>query len=315
LTIIDTLKYASGQTIKGYHGLEPRVALSFQLNERQSLKASYNRTFQYIHFISNTTAATPIDFWKSSDPYLKPEIADQWALGYFRNFRNNLFQVSVEGYYKQIQNLVDYKNGAELLLNPAIDADLLQGKGRAYGIEMLLNKKQGRLTGWAGYSFSRTERLINGSTPQEKINNGRYYPANYDQPHKVNIVAAYEHNKRWSFSANFTYQTGRPITYPDGGYRFHGMFLPYYSSRNQARISDYHRLDLAATLQGKHRPGQKWEGSWTFSLYNVYARKNAYSIYFRNSLRYGTYASRQTEAVQLSILGTIFPSITYNFKF
>jgi hypothetical protein len=314
-TIVDTLHAASGEIISSYGGVEPRVSMNVRLTEKSSLKASYNRTRQYLHFISNTTAATPIDFWKASDEYLKPEVADQVALGYFLNLKENMLQTSVEVYSKKIFNLVDYKNGADLLLNPAIDAELLQGKGRAYGLELMITKTKGKLTGWAGYTLSRTERLVNGPTAQEKINNGKYYPANYDQPHKINVVAIYELNKRWTFSSNFTYNTGRPVTFPEGGYRINNSFMPYYGSRNADRLPAYHRLDLAATLKNKFKPGRKWEGSWNFSLYNVYARQNAYSVYFRNKMRNDLQSSRQTEVVQLSILGTIFPSVTYNIKF
>ncbi|MES2731279.1 MAG: TonB-dependent receptor [Bacteroidota bacterium] len=314
-TITDTLQYQSGEIIQQYGGFEPRISGSYLLNDHSSIKLSYNRTRQYLHFISNTTAATPVDFWKASNTYLKPEMADQLAAGYFRNFHQNRFQASVEVYYKRLDGLVDYRNGADLLLNETVETELVSGKGRAYGIELLVNKTKGRLTGWAGYTFSRTERLVKGSTLPETINQGHYYPANYDQPHKVNLVGVYEWNKKWTFSANFTYSTGRPITYPDGAYRLDGLFLPDYSSRNQDRIPDYHRLDLSATLTNPKKPGRKWESSWIFALYNVYARQNAYSIYFRPKVRYGNFNSRQTEAIQLSILGTVFPSVTYHFKF
>jgi hypothetical protein len=314
-TIVDTLLVSNGDLISSYSGFEPRVSLNFRLTESSALKMSYNRTRQYLHLISNTTAATPIDFWKASDRYLKPEVGDQIALGYFLNLRDNMVQTSAEVYTKKITNLVDYKNGADLLLNPAIDAELLQGEGRAYGLELMVTKTKGKLTGWTGYTFSRTERLVDGPTHPEKINNGKYYPANYDQPHKVNVVASYDLSKRWTFSSNFTYNTGRPVTFPDGGYRINNSFIAHYGSRNASRIPNYHRLDLSATLRNKIKPGRKWEGSWNFSLYNVYARQNAYSIYFRNKVRNGFQSSRQTEAVQLSILGSIFPSITYNIKF
>jgi hypothetical protein len=314
-TIADTLRYARGKTIARYGGLEPRAAINLKLTDNSAVKLSYSRTRQYLHFISNTTSATPIDFWKASDRYLEPEVADHMAAGYFRNFRDNMFQASLEVYYKNVSHLVDYKNGADLLLNPAIDAELLQGKGRAYGAELMVSKTKGKLTGWAGYTFSKTERLVTGNTHQEKINGGQYFPADYDQPHKVNIVAAYEATRHWQLSANFTYNTGRPVTYPQGGYRFNDTFLPYYGSRNESRVEDYHRLDLSATLACKRKPGRKWTGSWTFSLYNVYARKNVYSVYFRNKVRTGLQSSRQTEAVEFSILGTVIPSVTYNIKF
>jgi hypothetical protein len=270
---------------------------------------------QYLHFVSNTTTATPLDFWKPSDLYLVPETADQYVLGYAKNFKESMYQASAEIYYKKIKNLLDYKNGADLLLNPALDAELLQGKGRAYGLELSLNKIKGKVTGLLGYSYARTERLIAGPTAAETINNGRYYPSNYDQPHRINVVAVYDRNPRWSFAANFTYNTGRPITYPSGGLWLEGKYVPLYLNRNQNRIPDYHRLDLSVTRNAIHKPGKRWEGSWTFSLYNVYARQNAYSVYFKPQTQYGIYSSRDTKAVQLSILSTVFPSLTYNFKF
>jgi hypothetical protein len=314
-TITDTLRYTHGKTIAQYGGLEPRVAINFQLAENSAVKLSYSRTRQYLHFISNTTSATPIDFWKASDRYLQPEVADHVAAGYFRNFRDNMFKASLEVYYKSISHLVDYKNGADLLLNPAIDAELLQGRGRAYGAELMVSKTKGKLTGWAGYTYSKTERLVTGSAQQEKINGGKYFPADYDQPHKVNVVAVYDAARRWQLSANFVYSTGRPVTYPQGGYRFNDTFLPYYGSRNESRVADYHRLDLSATLACKRKPGRKWTGSWTFSLYNAYARKNVYAVYFRNKTRTGLQSSRQTEAVELSLLGTVLPSVMYSIKF
>jgi hypothetical protein len=230
------------------------------------------------------------------------------AVGYFRNLRGNTLEASVEVYYKRMHNLVDYRNGADLILNELLDADLVQGKGKAYGIELFINKKVGRLTGWTSYTYSRTKRKIETASTRDQINYGEWYPANYDQPHKVNIVALYQLSRRISISSNFTHNAGRPATYPDARYVFQGKVIPHYSTRNQQRIPDYHRLDFSASLEG--RGNKWWKGSWTLSVYNVYGRKNAYSIFFR---QVGT--SLDTESVKLSIIGSVVPSLSYNFKF
>jgi hypothetical protein len=307
-TITDTLNYGQGDIIKEYGGFEPRFSIRYSINDNNAIQFGYDRLRQYIHFISNTNAATPLDIWKTSDKYLRPEISDQISLGYFRNLRNNTIEASVEVYYKQMKDLVDFQNGAELVLNRAIEADLLAGTGRAYGIEVMLNKSVGRLTGWISYAYSKTERRVTSQFLSEKINGGEYYPSNYDLPNKVNVVAIFKAYERLSLSANFTYNTGRPATYPDARYYYSGIVTPQYSVRNQDRLPDYHRLDLSLTLNGK--PHKKWQGSWVLAVYNVYARKNAYSVFLR-PVRF----TRDTESIRLSILGAAFPSLTYNFKF
>jgi len=249
-----------------------------------------------------------------SDEYIKPAIADQVSLGYFRNVYENKIELSGEVYYKKIQNILDYKNGADLLLNRSLETDLLQGDGRAYGLELMARKKKGRFTGWLSYTLSRTERKINGVSAEEKINFGDWYLSNYDKPHDITFVGTYDLTKRLSVGMSFIYSTGRPITTPEGSYALlNGLETPLanYRSRNNGRISDYHRLDLSATLEGKHKKGRRWEGSWNFSIYNVYARRNAYSWSFQEDEDNPT----QLRVSQLSILGTILPSVTYNFKF
>ncbi|HYG38363.1 MAG TPA: carboxypeptidase-like regulatory domain-containing protein [Cytophagales bacterium] len=304
----DTVKYTDGEIVNSYHGFEPRFSAKIEINKNNALKLSYSRMRQYIHLVSNTTGATPLDIWKTSNKNIKPQIADQFAIGYFTTLRENTLEFSAEVYYKNFQNLVDYKNGADLIVNEMIDADILQGKGRAYGIEFLINKKVGRLTGWTSYTYSRTERQIKTPLLRDQINFGRWYPADYDQPNKINVVALYQLSKRISLSSNFTYNTGRPTTYPEAQYVYRGRIIPHYSSRNQQRIPDYHRLDFSATLEG--RGNKWWKGSWTLSFYNIYGRKNAYSVFFRQ--KEGT---QNTETVKLSIIGSIIPSLSYNFKF
>lgn len=308
-TVTGVRKYADNELIQTYQGLEPRLGLRWQLNNVSSVKASYARNRQYIHLISNTTAPLPIDIWKASDTHVQPLISDQVALGYFRNFSNNRYEFSAEVYYKYMQNLVDYKNGADLLLNQHLETELLRGDGRAYGLELMMKKNKGAFTGWVSYTLARTERLVNGPFPEERINNGQYYPADYDKTHNLTFVATYQVNKRLSFSANFLYSTGRPFTLPDAKYLYDNQTVIDYSGRNQNRIPDNHRLDLSATLKGKGKPGRRWKGEWVFSIYNVYARRNAFSIFFAGD------GSANNTARRLSILGTIVPSVTYNFTF
>lgn len=304
-TIIDTVHYGSGEVIQSYDALEPRVSAKFTLNSSSSLKGSYNRMAQYIHLVSNTTVALPIDVWTPAGKYIKPAKVDQYTLGYFRNFKDNILEFSAEAYYKQYYDLIDYKNGADLLFNESLETELLEGIGRAYGLELLLRKQEGRLTGWIGYTISRTEREVEG------IDNGDPYPSNYDKLHDVNIVASYEINSKWTVSGSITAMSGRPITYPNARYEYDSITVANYDNRNGARMPAYHRLDLSATYDIPKKEGKKWESSWTFGLYNVYARRNAFSIYFRQQEENPAI----TEAVRYSVFGTIIPSVTYNFKF
>lgn len=302
---IGEVKYDKYEVAKSYGGLEPRIGVNYLLNEVSSLKASYNHTIQYIHLVSNTTASVPVDVWKPAGTYVRPATADQIALGYFRNLKENTFEFSTEVYYKWFDDLLDYVDGAELLLNENLEQELIQGIGRAYGMEFMLRKVKGKTTGWIAYTLARTERQVNG------INNGEYYPSNYDKPHDIAVVAMHQINERWDVSATFVYMTGRPITYPDGRYEIDGMIIPNYGNRNEARMDAYHRLDLAANYVPPKKRNNKWKGSWHFGLYNVYGRRNPYSISFRQE-EDNPY---ETKAYQISILGSIVPSIGYNFKF
>lgn len=307
-TILDTIKYGRGDIIQQYGGIEPRLALNYKLSDNSSVQASYDRMRQNIHLVTNTIAATPLDIWKASDQYIKPQISDQFSIGYFRNFKDNMFEGSLEVYYKDMQNVVDFKDGADLVLNKAIETDLLAGVGRAYGAEFQISKTSGRFSGWISYTYSKTERKIKGRFLQENINSGNYFPSNYDIPNKISVVSLYNITERLNIAANFTYNTGRPATYPDGRYIFFGIVIPHYSSRNQDRLPDYHRLDLAVTL--KSRPHKRFQGEWVLSVYNVYDRRNAYSIFLK-PVKFTT----TTESYQLSIFGSVFPSLSYNFKF
>jgi hypothetical protein len=309
-SVIDTLKFTKGQSIKKYSGAEPRFSLKYSLNKSSSIKVSYNRTLQYIHLITNTTAVSPLDLWKSSSLYLKPESANQIAIGYFKNFLAKGIEASAEAYYKQIDNMVEYKDGTNIFLNPFLESDLLPAQGRNYGIELLLRKNAGRFTGWMSYAYARSFRIVEGQTEKETINNGKSYPSNFDKPNDLSVVMNYKFTRRLSISANFTYSTGRPITYPQSIYIVDGYAISQFSQRNQGRIPDYHRLDLAFILDETLKKKKKWKGSWTFSIYNAYGRKNPYSVFFKPA-----YAGKIAEAYRLAIIGTVFPSITYNFKF
>jgi len=308
-TLLDIKSFSDGEVIKSYDGFEPRFAIKIGISRNSSIKLSYNRMFQYIHLISNTMAVSPVDVWQPSNLYIHPQYSDQFSVGYFRNFIENTIETSIEAFYKDISNIVDYKDGAQLLLNENIEEELLQGRGRAYGIELLVRKKMGRLTGWLGYTYSRSEKKIKSGYDEETINYGKYYPANFDRPHDISISTNYRFTRRWSMSANFVYMTGRPTTYPEAKYKIDGFTVASFGERNQARIPDYHRLDISFTLDGNLKKNKKWDGSWTFSIYNVYSRKNAYSVYFKPDKGF------IPQSYKLTVLGAPFPAITYNFKF
>ncbi len=293
------------ESIETYLNLEPRLSIRYQLNDRQSIKMSYNRMSQYIHLISNTAASTPVDIWTPSTNNIRPQIADQVAVGYFQNFKDNQYELSVETYYKKLDHLVDYIDGADLLLNPFLEGDLLEGDGRAYGLELMFKKNEGRFSGWVSYTLARSERQVEG------INNGEWYPSRFDQTHNLSITAFYDLNKRWSFSSNYALISGTPTTFPTTRVVQRGYVIPYNvnESRNNVRIPLYHRLDISATLQGKKNDSRRWQGEWVFSIYNVYSRRNAFSIFTRQA------DNAVTEAVRLSVIGNFIPSISYNFKF
>lgn len=304
--ISDSISYSRGDIIKQYGGLEPRISIRYLLNSSTSVKASYYKGYQYLHLISNTTSVTPQDYWIASGPYLKPEIGDQYSLGLFKNYNNNKYQLSLEGFYKKIDNTVDYIEGADITLNPKLEAGLAQGEGLAYGIEFLAKRNVGSLNGWLSYTFSRSLRRFDTELEIKTINEGDYYASSFDKPHNLSLVLNYQLAERTVLSANFNYSTGRPITIPISKFSYDTyLAVLNYSERNEYRIPDYHRLDLSITFKDRPRKNKRWTGEWTLSIFNVYGRKNAYSIIFGH---YGT-------ASKLSVLGTVFPSFSYNFKF
>lgn len=296
--------------IKSFINLEPRFSLAYQLNEKSSIKASYNRMTQYLHLLSNTISPTPLDIWTPSGKYAKPQLLDQVAIGYFRTFKDNLFSLEVESFYKKIQNRIDYVDGADLIANNAIEQVILNGRARAYGLEILFRKNEGKFKGWLAYTLSKSEQQTPGRNATETgINNGKWYNTAFDRTQDISLTGSYELNNKWTFGSNFLFQTGRPITFPNGQYEFNGINIPNYESRNSIRLPTYHRLDVSATYSPNPDSTKQWKGEWVFGIYNMYNRRNAASINFGQNRITG-----QNEATRLAIFGVI-PSITYNFKF
>ena len=309
-TPIGTKYYGKNKTIKSFNNFEPRFAVSYQLNEDQAVKASYNRMIQYLQLVSNTSSPTPLDVWMPSDTYIKPQIADQIAVGYFKNIRNGDYSIEIESFYKKIQNRMDYIDGAELIANEAIEQVVLNGRMRSYGLEMMFKKNEGRLNGWISYTLSKSEQQTPGRTPEEiGINYGKWYNSAYDKTHNLAITSAYKLNEKWDFGANFILQSGQPVTYPDGKYNYLGVDVPNYGLRNRNRLPLYHHLDVSATLTPTKNKDRNWKGEWVFSIYNLYNRQNAASMNFRQNTD-----TAANEAVKTSIFG-IVPAVSYNFKF
>jgi len=302
--------FEKGKTIASFNGLEPRASLAYQFNNQTSVKASYQRVNQYIHLISNTNSATPLDIWAPSGKYIKPQKSNQYAIGYFKNLKNDLYSIEIESYFKTVSNRLDYIDGSNLIANNTIETEVLAGKSRAYGLELLIKKNKGKFTGWMSYTLSKSEQRVQGRTAIETgINNGNWYNTSYDRTHDLSITGSYKLNKKWQFGANFIFQTGRPTNYPSGQYQFEDYIVPVYLSRNAERLPAYHRLDISATLTPRKNKNRKWKGEWVFGIYNLYNRKNAASITFNRNEE-----TNLNEATKTSIFG-IMPGITYNFKF
>lgn len=307
-TVVETKQYGNNKIIKTYGGFEPRISARYFISDDFSVKASYDKTYQYLHLLSSNTTQSPTDTWKLSDLNIKPQNADQFSLGFYKNFASKDFEVSLEGYTKKINNILDYKVGAQLILNQNIETELLRGKGKAYGIEFLLKKQVGKLNGWLGYTYSRTFIKLDSKFDIEKVNNGEYFPANYDKPHDISAVLNYKFTKRYSLSTNFIYQTGRPITYPIGKYTFGNAEYTLYSDRNKFRIPDYYRLDIGVNIEGNHKIKKLAHSFWNISVYNVLGRNNPYSVYFVTK-------DGNVKAYKTTIFSIPVPTITYNFKF
>ncbi len=307
-TLVESVEYDNNEIIKTYTGPEVRVSGRYFLGKDFSIKASFNSTYQYIHTLSNNTTVSPIDTWKLSDLNIEPQRANQFSLGLYKNFDDHNFELSLEGYYKRSKNNLDFKVAAELLLNETIETEVLQGEGKAYGVEFLLKKNRGKFNGWLGYTYSRSFIKLDSEFAEELVNDGAYFPSNFDKPHDLSLVANYKFTKRFSLSTNFVYQTGRPVTYPIGNYTFRGADYAFYSDRNKFRIPNYYRLDLSFNVEGNHKLEKLAHSFWNISIYNVLGRNNPYSVFFITE-------SGEIEAYKSSIFSIPIPTITYNFKF
>jgi hypothetical protein len=307
---IGTKFYGNNEVITSFDNLEPRFSASYSIDNNQSVKASYNRMTQYLQLVSNTSSPTPLDVWTPSDDYIKPQIADQVALGYFKNFNDDKYSLEVETFYKKVKNRINYIDGANLIANEALEQVILNGQMRSYGLELLLRKNTGKLNGWVSYTLSRSEQQTPGRTAIETgINNGNWYSSTYDKLHNVAVTGNYNKSEKWSFGANFILQTGQPVTYPNGQYQYQGITIPSFGLRNENRLPTYHHLDVSATYTPKPQKKKNWQAEWVFSIYNVYNRQNAASISFRQNNETGA-----NEAVRFSIFGAV-PAVSYNFKF
>jgi hypothetical protein len=307
--VSDTAHYSQGKTIASYHGPEPRASFRYSVTNTFSVKLSYNRMRQYIQMLSNTTAIQPTDIWKLSDAYIRPQIGDQISLGLYKNLEGrNLIETSVEAYYKVMNNTIDYKDGSVLLMNHHIETDVLEAKGTAYGIEFLVKKNTGKINGWVSYAYSRSFLQTKGRFSNETVNKGDRYPSNFDKPHAVNFIGNYKFSRRFNFSLNLVYSTGRPITLPVVKYVSGGTSRVYYSDRNAYRIPDYFRTDISLNFEGNHKIKKLAHSSWTFAVYNLTGRANAYSIFFVSE-------GGEIKGYKLSIFAQAIPTITYNFKF
>lgn len=309
-TPIGTESYKRSDVIESFFNLEPRASLAYQLNSKNSVKLSYNRMSQYLHLLSNTNSPTPLDIWTPSGKYIKPQLLDQFAIGYFKNFSDNTYSLELESFYKTVKNRIDYIDGADLIANNAVEQIILNGRSKSYGLELLLRKNEGRFKGWLAYTLSKSEQQTPGRTPSELgINNGNWYNTPYDKTHDISLTGSYDLNEKWKLNANFLFQTGQPATFPNGQYEYNGLIIPNFSDRNADRLPSYNRLDIALNYTPKPNKRQGWQSYWVFGIYNIYNRKNAASISFGQNQETGS-----NEATRLSIFG-IVPSISYNFKF
>ncbi len=314
----ETIHPGRDVSLATFNNLEPRISMAYSLNDDNSFKASYTRLAQYLHLLSNTSSPTPLDVWTPSGPFVQPQLLDQYALGYFKNIKESGYSLETEVFYKDIQNRIDYIDGANLIANDAIETVILKGQARAYGLELLLRKNEGKFQGWIAYTLSKSEQSTPGRTATDEngttytemgINFGQWYNTPYDKTHDIGLYGSYELSNKWSFNTNFVYQTGQPTNYPIGQFDFQDLTVPYYGLRNKQRLPSYNRLDVSATLTPQKNTMRKWKGEWVFSIYNLYNRKNAASISFSRNTDTGV-----NEAVRTSIFG-IVPAVTYNFRF
>ncbi|GJM32792.1 MAG: TonB-dependent receptor [Saprospiraceae bacterium] len=307
-SIVDTLQFGNNEFITNHTNLDFRAGAKYSFGPKSSIKASYNKLHQYIFLLSNTIAVAPADKWKLTDYHIDPMEGDQYSLGYYRKIFDNQLEVSLETYYKEVKNLIQYKDGADLLVNEAPERDVLGGDLKAYGFEVMVKKPEGQFNGWVNYTYSRSKVLAEDELTGEQINFGQSYSANYDKPHSVNLVANYKFVRRFSLSANVVYSTGRPVTYPSTVYFQDDIQLINFSTRNEYRLPDYFRVDLSMKLEGNLKAKKLLHGSWVFSVYNLTGRKNAYNVYFQTG-------KASLKGYKVSIFAVPVFSISYNFKF
>ncbi len=307
-TLIETREFDKHEVIETYGGPEVRVSVRYLLAPDFSVKASYNNTIQYIHRLTNNTTASPIDTWKLSDLNIEPQRANQYSLGLYKNINQNVYELSLEGFYKRLDNILDFKTGAQTLLNENVETDVLQGEGKSYGVEFLLRKNKGKFNGWLGYTYSRSFIKLDSDFREERVNGGEFFPSNFDRPHDISLVTNYKFTRRFSFSTNFVYQTGRPVTFPVGNFIFNNTEFVVYSDRNEFRIPDFYRLDIGFNVEGNHKKNKLAHSFWTISIYNVLGRNNPFSVFFVTE-------EGEIKALQSSIFSVPVPSITYSFKF
>ncbi len=306
--ITDTVSFGKGSLIKAYSGPEYRFSSRYKLRNQSSIKFSYDRTQQFIHQLTNTTAVSPTDTWRLSNAFVKPQIGDQYSVGWYRTFPAYGINISVEGYYKKVRNLLEYKSGADLLVNEVLETDVINARGKSYGMEVFFRKKSGKLNGWISYTYSRALVKALGPFKVEQINQGEFFPANFDKPHNLAVVTNYKFNRRINMSTNIVYTSGRPVTFPIATYQFRGNTYSHFPERNQLRIPDYFRLDYSVNIEGNHKIKKPFHGSWSFSIYNLTGRNNAYSIFARTE-------DGKVQVFQLSVFAEPIPTLTYNFRF
>lgn len=307
--------YGNNKIIKWYSSLEPRLSTRYSIDDFSSVKFSFNRISQFINLISNTAVMSPTDVYKLSSPNVKPLVCNQFALGYFRNFNKNALEASVEIYYKKLNNIVEYRDGAQILLNKSLETDLLNASGYNYGVEFYLKKNTGRLTGWASYTYSRSFRHTTSSFEENQINGNKYYPSSFDKPHNIVVNATLHLTRRWRLAGIFNFNTGKPVTLPELKYDFNGRQYVYYSDRNKYRLPDYHRLDIAITYDETLRLKQKWKGSWTLSIINLYGQNNTYSVFYKSASQLESHFNQSFNLYKLFIISRPIPTLTYNFTF
>lgn len=314
-SVVDTLFYGNGELVKPYHGLEPRVGAKFGLTDNSSIKAGYHVSNQYQHLISNSSTSTPSDYWKSADNNIKPMRSQQFSVGYFHNFFNSVLETSAELYYKQNVNPLDYRNGAVLIMNSAVERDVLPGFAKAYGLELMVRKNMGKFNGWLSYTLSKSLMQVNSDIEEDQINNGEFFPTYNDRLHDLSVSVNYQFTRRWNFAGNFILTSGRPATYPEKKYTIHGGDVVYFSERNKYRLPAYHRFDVSVTYEGYLKKTKKVHPSFTFSVYNLYGRKNAYSVYYKKAVPSALNNYNEYGLYKLSIIGIPIPSFTINLKF